>query len=275
MYIEVGPAGIDISAERNEKQYEIKKERLETFVKNILVDIRECLPVLKQKAYKIKNVLHLPEIARKMVEAVKMVDEATLTPMAAVAGAVSDAMKEYLKREDLDFITVNNGGDISVFNLSGKPLRIGIGDIRTGSVTPYIVKIEGLKDYGFATSGYGGRSFTLGLADICSVLAENGAIADAAATFICNQTNVESGQIVRRKACEIDPLTDIPDEFVTVSIGNLDKGLIEKALHNGITVAEKLKKDNVIYDVIILLKGNIVTTMCGDKNISLEVNHGH
>ncbi|MCX5798598.1 MAG: UPF0280 family protein [Proteobacteria bacterium] len=275
MYIEVGPAGIDISAERNEKQYEIEKERLEVFVRNILVDIRECLPVLKQKAYKIKNVLHLPEIARKMVEAVKMVDEATLTPMAAVAGAVSDAMKEYLKREDLDFITVNNGGDISVFNLSGKPLRIGIGDIRTGSVTPYIVKIEGLKDYGFATSGYGGRSFTLGLADICTVLAENGAIADAAATFICNQTNVESGQIVRRKACEIDPLTDIPDEFVTVSIGNLDKGLIAKALHNGITVAEKLKKDNVIYDVIILLKGDIVTTMCGDKNISLEVNHGH
>jgi ApbE superfamily uncharacterized protein (UPF0280 family) len=57
-----------------------------------LEEISDCLPILRQKAYKIKKMDHLPALGRNMVEAVKRIDEASLTPMAAVAGAVADRL---------------------------------------------------------------------------------------------------------------------------------------------------------------------------------------
>ncbi len=101
-------------------------------------------------------------------------------------------------------------------------MSIGIGDIGSGAPTPYVLKVEGLRSFGVATSGFGGRSFTLGLADIVSVVADSAALADAAATLVANRTFVEAAGVVRRKGRELDPLTDIPDELVTVERGPLD-----------------------------------------------------
>ena len=275
MYIEIGPAGISVSGERDGLPYEFEKAKLEETVKDILEGIKECLPILKQRAYRIKNTAHLPDVAKKMVHAVKMVDEATLTPMAAVAGAVADAVKEHFKGMGLDFISVNNGGDISIFNKDGRPLRIGLGDINKNRATPCTLRIKGLNDHGVASSGFGGRSFTLGLADIVTVVGSTGALADAAATFICNHTDAETDKVARKAAYEIDPLTDIPDELVTVSIGELDKEIIAKALENGLRTSYQLKESKIIYDAVIMLKGEVVTTINGDKHISMEVQNGN
>jgi ApbE superfamily uncharacterized protein (UPF0280 family) len=271
MFLEIGPASLVIIGEKNGEPYEFQKEKLVQKVKSILGEIREYLPVLKQKAYKIKNTKHMPDVPRKMVEAVKAIDEASLTPMAAVAGSVADAMKEFLKNEGVDLVSVNNGGDISIFNKKGRGLKIDIGDIHTGESSPYMLNIEQLIDYGLATSGFGGRSFTLGLADIVTVVAATGAVADAAATFICNCTNTESGQITRKKASEVDPLTDIPDDNVTIRIGELNEEDILKALENGLDIATNIKKQKHIYDAIIKLQGHMVTTINGDNPIKLEV----
>jgi len=275
MFLEIGPASLVIIGEKDGEPYEFQKEKLVQKIKSILGEIRECLPVLKQKAYKIKNTKHMPDVPRKMVEAVKVINESSLTPMAAVAGSVSDALKEFLKNEGLDLVSVNNGGDISIFNKKGRCLRIDIGDIHTGESSPYMLNIEQLIDYGLATSGFGGRSFTLGLADIVTVIAATGAVADAAATFICNCTNIDSDQVIRQKASEIDPLTDIPDDNVTMRIGKLNYVDRMQALGNGLNIADNIKKQRHIYDAIITLQGHMVTTINGDSPIKLEVHNGN
>ena len=138
-----------------------------------------------------------------------------------------------------------------------------------------MLNIEQLIDYGLATSGFGGRSFTLGLADSVTVVAATGAVADAAATFICNCTNTESDLVIRQKASEIDPLTDIPDDNVTIRIGKLNDNDILQALVNGLNIAANIKNQKHIYDVIIKLQGHMVTTINGDNPIKLEVHNGN
>ena len=275
MFIEIGPASLVVYGEKEGMPYEFDRSRLEEKIQNILRDIREYLPVLKQKAYKIKNTKHMPDVARKMVEAVKTIDEMSLTPMAAVAGSVSDALKEHIKSEGLDIISVNNGGDISVFDRYEKGLKVGIGDIHTGRATSYTLDIKGFSDYGLATSGFGGRSLTLGLADSVTVVAATGAVADAAATFICNNTSIITNQVRRIKASEIDPLTDIPEEYVTVEINELSEGVINDSLEKGLQLAFKIKIKKYIYDAIIKLKDHIVTTINGGYPIILEVQNGN
>jgi len=274
MFIEVGPASLVISCKKQGIAYETDRGKTEKHLMTILEEIRDCLPVLRQKAYRIHRTAHMPEVAAMMVDAAKKVDEATLTPMAAVAGAVSERMRELLKKDGADLITVNNGGDIAVYNGAGPEITIGIGDIRTGRTTPYVLKISGLSDFGIATSGFGGRSLTLGMADIVTVIARSSAVADAAATFLCNRTNVDTDKVLRKKASEVDPSTDIPDELVTVSIADLSNEETGQALHKGLTEAYRLKKNNVIYDAVFLLKGRMVTTIAGNEHIRLEVQHG-
>ncbi|MCX8021755.1 MAG: hypothetical protein N2745_03185 [Syntrophorhabdaceae bacterium] len=274
MYIEVGPVGMSIDAKRYGVPFEFERKRVEGILNSILGDLAESLPVLKQRAHRIINTKGLPEIPCKMVEAVKIVDEKTLTPMAAVAGAVADGLKERLKEDGIDFIAINNGGDISIFNGSKKAIRVGLIEIKRGNPSPFILKIEGFKDVGIATSGFGGKSFTLGLADMATVIAKTGAIADAAATFICNMTNVGSTRVLRKRAIEIDPITDIPDDFVTVEIGSLTDKEKEEALRNGLSWAERLKTYGVIYDAIIILDNSMVTTIDGKCDIKLEVQDG-
>lgn len=275
MFIEIGPASLVVNGEKEGVLYEFDKRRIEEKVRNILQDIREYLPVLKQKSYRIKNIKHMPDVPRRMVQAAKLIDEMSLTPMAAVAGSVSDALKEYIMDEGLDSISVNNGGDISIFNRTGKGMKVGIGDILTDNAPRYTLNITGFTNYGLATSGFGGRSFTLGLADSVTVIAPTGAVADAAATFICNNTSVNTAHVLRKKACEIDPLTDIPDEYVTIEIKYLTEDVIHDSLEKGLQLASRLKLNRHIYDVIIKLKERIVTTIHGDYPITLEVQNGN
>ncbi|HNT69832.1 MAG TPA: hypothetical protein PKK79_11790 [Syntrophorhabdaceae bacterium] len=274
MFIEVGPASLVVTVERGGKAYDIGRKRIEDYLAAILGDIRDCLPVLRQKAQRVLKAEHMPEVAVKMINAVKRVDERTLTPMAAVAGTVSEMVRDLIRDEETDFIAVNNGGDIAVHNRKGREITIGIGDIRTGRATPYVLKINGLDDLGIATSGFGGRSLTLGLADLVTVIAESGAVADAAATFLCNRTNVVTDRVQRKKASEVDPSTDIPDELVTVSIADLSHEERGQALDKGLTEAYRLKKDHVIYDAVFLLNKRMVTTIAGDEYIRLEVHNG-
>jgi hypothetical protein len=274
MHVEIGPASLVITAEKDGGRFYFERAKVEEGLRSILGEIGNYLPLLKQKAYKVKNVKGLPPTVRNMVEAAKEVDEAGLTPMAAVAGAVSDSLREVLKTDNPDVVMVNNGGDISIFNRRGKTLGIGIGDIATGTPTPYVLRIGGMNEFGIATSGFGGRSFTLGLADLATVVAPTGAIADAAATFLGNRTNVETDTVTRKRAFDVDPLTDIPEEFVTVSIGEMDRELVMKALKNGLAEADRLKARGIIHEALIVMKGEMATTIVGGNNVTLEVERG-
>lgn len=278
MYVEVGPASLVIRGEKNGKAHVFLREEVETFVAAILRDIRECLPVLRQKAHRITNTSALPEVAKRMTAAAKMVSETTLTPMAAVAGTVADMVKEHFAARGLDLLMVNNGGDLSIFNATGRTLTVGIGDIRTGRATPCVIRLADMREVGLATSGFGGRSLTLGIADTVTAVAGTGAVADAAATYICNCTTVEADGVIHRKARLIDPGTDIPDEDVTIDVGPLTNALVADALANGLKSAWDLTDRSVIDYAVMALRGNIVTTDTGNdtnKNITLEVQDGN
>ena len=63
---------------------------------------------------------------------------------------------------------------------------------------------------GIATSGWRGRSFSLGIADAVTVLADRAAAADAAATIIANAVDLPGHPaIVRVPACELAPDSDL------------------------------------------------------------------
>jgi hypothetical protein len=271
MFVEVGPVSAVVTGERDGIPFEFPKDDLEQMIRGLLGEIRDCLPILRQKAFKIKKWGLLPKIGRDMIEAVKRVDEDSLTPMAAVAGAVADHILADLANCDLDFISVNNGGDISIWNEKKRSLRIGLGDIQSGKNLPYNLMIRDRDRIGLATSGLGGRSFTLGIADLGTAVAESAALADAAATFICNQTNLEAPDIVRRKAVTLDAQTDIPEELVTVQVGELKTEQVQAALEAGLQAASRLKQEGVICGAVIMVKGEIVSTVHKNEPIHLEI----
>ena len=64
---------------------------------------------------------------------------------------------------------------------------------------------------GIATSGWRGRSFSLGIADSVTVLARTAAMADAAATVIANAVNLDDPRIERRPASELKDDSDLGD----------------------------------------------------------------
>src|SRR5205814_10570737 len=94
---------------------------------------------------------------------------------------------------------------------------------------------------GLATSGRGGRSFSLGIAESSTVLAATAAAADATATLIANAVNDDHPAIERRPACDLDPDSDLGDLPVTVAVGALLQVLIDEALNRGAAEARRLR----------------------------------
>ena len=82
---------------------------------------------------------------------------------------------------------VNNGGDIALHLGPGETFSIGMVD-RPDRPSLIGRAAIGAADHvrGVATSGWRGRSFSLGVADAVTVLAASAALADAAATLIAN-----------------------------------------------------------------------------------------
>jgi len=108
---------------------------------------------------------------------------------------------------------------------------------------------------GIATSGRGGRSFSLGIADSATVLAATAAMADAAATLIANAVNVDHPAIERRPACTLDPDSDLLDLPVTVAVGPLPPGVVAEALDRGLAEARRLRLCGLIDSAALSLQG--------------------
>ncbi len=88
---------------------------------------------------------------------------------------------------------------------------------------------------GIATSGWRGRSFSLGIADAVTVLADRAAMADAAATVIANAVDLPGHpSVMRVPASELAPDSDLGDRLVTQGVGELSPAEIETALDAGL-----------------------------------------
>jgi ApbE superfamily uncharacterized protein (UPF0280 family) len=173
--------------------------------------------------------------------------------MAAVAGSVADEILEAMVAgRTLDKAYINNGGDIAIHLAPGHSLRAGI----------FVQALDGTVSLthdspvrGVATSGWGGRSFSLGIADSATVLADNAATADAAATLIANAVNVDHPAIERRPARELDPDSDLRDLPVTVAVGALPASAIDEALDRGAAEARRLRLCGLIDSAALSLAG--------------------
>ena len=220
---------------------------------DILPTLVRELPLLRQPVGEAYPLLQGP-VARRMAEAVWPHRAVYITPMAAVAGAVADEMLQAMMRgRTLDKAYVNDGGDIAIHLTPGHELCAGIfasaldGMVRLTSDQPV---------RGIATSGWGGRSFSLGIADSVTVLSITAAAADAAATIVANAVNIDHPSIERRPACDLDPDSDLGDLLVTVAVGSLPTDLVEEALNRGAIEARRLRLLGLIEGAALSLQGH-------------------
>ena len=204
---------------------------------DILPTLVKELAVLRQPVGDACPLLRGP-VARRMAEAVWPYRDIYITPMAAVAGSVADEMLAALVRgRTLAKAYVNNGGDIAFHLAPGRELRAGIfvdaldGAVRLTHDRPV---------RGIATSGWGGRSFSLGIADAVTILAANAAAADAAATVVANAVDADHPAVERRKARDLDPDSDLGELLVTTRVGDLPAEIVAAALDHGAAEARRL-----------------------------------
>jgi ApbE superfamily uncharacterized protein (UPF0280 family) len=198
--------------------------------------VRE-LPMLRRPVGDARPLLQGP-VARRMAAEVWPYRDIFITPMAAVAGAVADeVLGAMCAGRSLDKAYVNNGGDIAFHLGPGHSLRAGI-FARAVDGTVEITDDRVVR--GIATSGWRGRSFSLGIADSVTVLAKTAAAADAAATVVANAVNIDHPAIERRPARDLDPDSDLLDLPVTVAVGPLPPAPVAEALDRGAAEARRL-----------------------------------
>ena len=198
-------------------------------------------------------------VARRMAAAVRPHAAAGfITPMAAVAGAVAEEVLAAMCRAgSLRRAWVNNGGDIALHLAPGEQVRVGLvaRPDRPGLfATATIRHADPVR--GIATSGWRGRSFSLGIADAVSVLAATAAAADAAATVIANAVDLPGHPAVQRVlAADLQPDSDLGDRLVTRGVGSLPPPDVERALDAGAATAERLQRAGLIVAAALRCQG--------------------
>ena len=197
-------------------------------------------------------------IARRMVAAVMpYAAECFITPMAAVAGAVAEEiLAAMIVAAELSSAYVNDGGDIALHLKSGEKFVVGMverPDRPSLFGTTTVHATDPVR--GVATSGWRGRSFSLGIADAVTVLADRAAAADAAATIIANAVDLPGHPaIVRVPACELAPDNDLGERLVTQVVGELTAEDVNQALESGARTAECLLRMGLIQAAALSLQ---------------------
>jgi len=223
----------------------------------VLAELCRELDLLRAPAGRLRAMPEGP-IARRMVEAVlPFARDIFITPMAAVAGAVAEEIIAAMTAAaPLSRAYVNNGGDIALHLSEHQSFKIGLVD------RPDLPSLFGTADIhakdpirGIATSGYLGRSFSLGIAEAVTVLAPTAAMADAAATVVANAVDLPDHPAIQRvPANSLQADTDLGAIPVTRSVGPLAQDEIEGALARGLHQADVLRKRGLITTAALHLK---------------------
>ena len=198
-------------------------------------------------------------IARRMMAAVlPYASEYFITPMAAVAGAVAEEILAAMRASaQLSRAYVNNGGDIALHLADDEKIVVGIVErphrpSLFGTATLYACDPV----RGIATSGWHGRSFSLGIADAVTVLAERAAAADAAATILANAVDLPGHPaVIRVPARQLAPDSDLGHRPVTQAVGELSAADVNEALRAGVKSADRLQKIGLIRSAALKLQG--------------------
>lgn len=224
----------------------------------VLDELCSELPLLRQPA-RIDGPQPTGVVAKRMASAVAPYGEWTfITPMAAVAGAVAEEILSVMTcAASLSRAYVNDGGDIAVHLACGEHFVVGMierPDRPSLFGTAILDSLHPAR--GIATSGWRGRSFSLGIADAVTVLGDRAAMADAAATIIANAVDLPGHpNITRVPACDLAPDSDLGNRPVTQAVGNLLPSEIDEALETGASCAHRLLRVRLIRAAALSLCG--------------------
>ncbi len=207
-------------------------------------------------------------VAREMARVCAPHRDTFVTPMAAVAGAVADAVLAAMTEgRALEKAYVNNGGDIALHLTPGAALTTGLVTLGAQPSFDGFSRIASASPVrGIASSGWRGRSFSLGIADSVTVLARSAAEADVAATLIANAVDLDDPAVRRQAAKELAPDSDLGARLVTVDVGPLPPEKIDLALARGLDRARGMARRGLIVDACLALQGE--TRVLGDLLVS-------
>lgn len=280
LHLQHGPIDLIIDAIGTVAEVNLAYRQAAVAFESILETLASQLPALRQECRTGEDTLVNGDVARRMYSAVCAHSEHQVTPMAAVAGAVADHMLSCLiKDRTLDRAQVNNGGDIALYLSPASEVKIGIckSQNSTDHADTFLIKPEdGIG--GVATSGWQGRSFSLGIADAVTVLASTAAHADVAATLIANAVNLPVSEgVTRAPAASIQPDSDLGDRMVTISVAPLSKINKKQALSAGVQCAKKLMALGTIHSCYLHLQGEtkIVASSCFQSAFCTSQRYAH
>lgn len=242
LHLQHGP--IDLLVDAKGSSTEVQRAFEQAFVafRNILDTLAAQLPVLRNVYTSHNGQNFIGPVAGRMKLAIEPYTEFNLTPMIAVAGAVADhVLCKMIQGCTLFRAQVNNGGDIALYLNDSSELKVGICPSPESTVHDDIITLKSSDGVGgIATSGWKGRSHSLGIADAVTVLASTAAAADAAATLIANAVDLpNSDRVLRTPAKQLDSDSDLGDRLVTVDVSELSAKEKKQALDSGERCARK------------------------------------
>ena len=227
---------------------------------NVLTELVAELPLLRQPVADPAGAPRGP-VARRMWQACTPFLPEFITPMAAVAGSVADELIAFYQRPGIERAWLNNGGDIALHLAPGQSVRVGLfSDLaRFDLAGLQHLSADGRFEIhhqdavrGVATSGWRGRSFSMGIADSVTVLAPAAAQADAAATMIANAVNVPDPAIERRPANACRDDSDLGERLVTTMVPPLAPQQVRHALDAGQAKARELQARGLVWAVLLV-----------------------
>jgi len=126
-----------------------------------------------------------PPIVRAMAKAARVAD---VGPMASVAGAFAEAVARGLEPLSAE-VVVENGGDLYLVGNRERTVLLSAGDSPLSGSMALALSADALPVAICTSSGRVGPSVSYGSAHAVTVLAESGALADAAASSVGNRVH--------------------------------------------------------------------------------------
>jgi len=154
--------------------------------RRILEEYIACQPEFKTTLVPLDVRAEAPEVARRMTWAAR---RAGVGPMAAVAGAMAQLAAEAALAAGAKEAIVDNGGDIYLKAVEPVIVALGTGTPKLAGRLAFSIEPEETPLSICSSSGKMGHSMSFGLCDLATIVAKDGALADAAAT--------EAGNLVK------------------------------------------------------------------------------
>lgn len=255
-YLDYGPIQMTIQAHKYDEPLEEEIIAAAAYAGELLQQVSQYLKVAKTPAAQIKQEEGLPLILQRMIRAAGSCQAPDLTPMAAVAGAFGDEVADYLVAQGATRVIINNGGDLALRIKDDGTVRVGLTLSIDAYASDYVVEVDANSGIGgIATSGLGGRGLTKGIASAAVSIAADASTADACATVLGNSTFYPHPGVKQVPAEEVDPLTDIAGQLVTVAVEGLDEETYRKALAQGIAKAREFVSRKLLLGAVVCTGG--------------------